>query len=254
LHHWVARRGPLIITGGIDRPDALHQSGTLSDGTPASAVHLISRPPDVKPQESYVGPAPHAFVVKQAARSVLKPHFHYHRQFQVVVRGSGELGRHHLSPGSVHYAAAETAYGPIVAGEHGLWYMTLRQVTELGAQYLPVQPNRLQRGIKRRQCTGEALPVSGTGQVQSIRPLIAGDQTGLAAWLLDIPPSEPLRQPEGEGIGDRYYVVLDGLMRFADEHLPELSVMWVDRDEPWPSMIAGDDGLRLIIAQFPNLD
>src|SRR5262245_18405605 len=58
---------------------------------------------------------------------VIKPHFHLVDQFQVIVSGGGTFGRHHpITAGSLHYADAYTPYGPIVAGEKGLAFFTLR--------------------------------------------------------------------------------------------------------------------------------
>src|SRR5262252_6664361 len=42
-------------------------------------------------------------------------HFHNVDQFQVVVEGKGTLGKHEISPYSVHFTRAYTPYGPLIA-------------------------------------------------------------------------------------------------------------------------------------------
>jgi hypothetical protein len=58
-------------------------------------------------------------------------------QFQVVVRGSGLIGKHEVAPLTVHFAAAYTGYGPTHAGEQGLDYLVFRLGVDAGAAYLP---------------------------------------------------------------------------------------------------------------------
>src|SRR5262245_3090879 len=70
---------------------------------------------------------PQAFVVEQAPNWTLRPHYHLMHQFQVAIAGSGMLGRHPLAPFTVHYASPESGYGPIVSGDQGLTYITIRQ-------------------------------------------------------------------------------------------------------------------------------
>src|SRR3954464_12357154 len=66
---------------------------------------------------------PMAFLVEQPPGSVVQTHFHEANQFQLVVGGSGTLGKHAVQPIAVHYSNAFSAYGPITAGEEGLQYL-----------------------------------------------------------------------------------------------------------------------------------
>lgn len=242
----------MILVGSAAQANAVHRAGLMPDGNPASSIHIISRAPDVKPSDPFVSPDPHAFIVRQPPASVLAPHFHFNRQFQVVLRGSGMLGRHQLLPGTVHYASAETAYGPITAGPDGLWYITLRQVTEVGAQYLPVAMDRLRRGLKRRQFTGAVCPLFAPGETSATSLLLADAATGLAAWMIDLPPGEAAPSPDDATPSDRYYVVVHGALRFGAETLTDLSAIWADRGESWPLLQAGNAGVRLVVVQFPH--
>jgi hypothetical protein len=81
--------------------------------------------------------APVAFLIEQSPDSVVQSHFHHNDEFQVVVAGSGLIGRNPVAPVSVHYAGGYTGYGPVVAGPKGITYFTLRPRYEAGALYLP---------------------------------------------------------------------------------------------------------------------
>src|SRR5690348_13864030 len=58
---------------------------------------------------------PQAFIAEMDANGTVKPHFHQVDQFQVLVDGSGTLGRSPAPVIALHYADHHTAYGPIVA-------------------------------------------------------------------------------------------------------------------------------------------
>src|SRR5262245_26229336 len=78
---------------------------------------------------------PQAYLVEQGPNSLTGIHFHSQHQFQVIVAGSGTLGRRVVEPYMVHYAAGHTGYGPIKAGADGLSYLTLRAIPDFEAPY-----------------------------------------------------------------------------------------------------------------------
>jgi hypothetical protein len=192
---------------------------------------------------------PHAFLVEQTPNGTVGAHFHFNRQFQVVVRGSGTLGRHPVEVGSVHYAAAETGYGPIVAGDEGLAYLTLRQVTEGGIHYLPESANLMHHGLKRRQTTSEP-PHRGEG----IGCLIPADETHLAAWTVELAPGQVLEPPPHDEPCDRYHVVIRGAASAPGRALAQASVLWTGAGEALPEVTAGPEGAQVLVLQFPKRD
>lgn len=151
--------------------------------------------------------APQAFLVEQEPGAVVQPHFHYVDQFQVVVAGGGHLGRHAVSPLSVHFAAACTGYGPIQPGEAGLSYFTLRaSADETGAQYLPAARERM-RPLPRRNVVVDNIPLSEAAKLQarqgSVVETVLDNDDGLGVFLLRIAPGQSLDTPEparGNGI------------------------------------------------------
>src|SRR4051812_9780396 len=78
-----------------------------------------------------------AKLVEQDAATTLHAHFHYVNQFQLVVGGSGRIGRHEVRPLTVQFAGAHTSYGPLVAGEDGLDYLVLRDAINPGLRLMP---------------------------------------------------------------------------------------------------------------------
>ena len=165
--------------------------------------------------EAGARPAPQAFLVHQAPGWVLPVHFHLEEQFQVVTGGGGLLGKHDISPLTIHYASRESGYGPLVAGADGLDYLTLRAVTDPGAWYLPESREKMRRSLKRRQVKLGPISIPapddpalrGEGRVEV---LLAPEESGLAAWLMVLPPEGQLRTPAPADSGGRFHVVLRG--------------------------------------------
>lgn len=201
---------------------------------------------------------PHAFLVEQHAHSVLRAHFHEVAQFQVFVRGSGRLARRPLSPLVVHFADAYTGYGPIDAGADGIAYLTLRAEFDVGAWHLP-ESNEVLRERKR-----PPRHRSGVTQLHRERPwrsserpvpeVLFADPDGLASAVLDVPPgseSPPWWGPS-EASGPRYAVVASGSVVVDATSLGPESVVFVERDEPPPTLVAGPEGARLALLRFPQ--
>jgi len=180
-----------------------------------------------------------AFLVEQPAESVVAAHFHEANQWQVVVVGGGMLGSHAVAPGAVHYSNAFSAYGPIAAGPEGVWYFTLRNGYDRGAQYLPGARDAL-RGVTRkfREATGHgAVPLA---------------EDGLGAWHHRLAPGERLTGPDPAGGEGQFWVVADGTLRTADGALPRLSLVFVGPEEPAFAAEAGEAGAEVVLVQYPR--
>jgi hypothetical protein len=237
----------MILAGFEQDPGVYRSTSTLPAGAPIHAVHLISDPREQ-------GPKPHAFLVSQEPGTTLAAHFHRVAQFQVVVGGSGVLGRHEIAPYTVHYSAAETGYGPIVAGPDGLSYLTLRQITKMGVWYLPVEASELSAGLRRRQATSSPRPPAGTGLAALAEverhTLLPSEPAGLGAWLVRVPPGASVGLGDEPG-RDRYYVVAAGCAEAACQQLPAMAVLWVSGGEAARAVTAGSAGAEIVVVQFP---
>src|SRR3954470_22231037 len=105
----------------------------------------------MRPGKKGVARDPYAFLSEGSPHRRLVPHYHAVDQFQVIVRGDGLMGRHKLAPYAVHFSRANTPYGPLVGGEQGLGFLTLRSMGDpSGQHHLPkAMPDLM--GIPDRQ-------------------------------------------------------------------------------------------------------
>ncbi|MDO9712106.1 hypothetical protein [Paracraurococcus lichenis] len=193
---------------------------------------------------------PMAFLVEQPAGSVVAAHFHEANQFQVVVAGGGMLGRHAVAPVAVHYTNAYSSYGPLAAGEQGLHYFTLRNGYDRGARYLPAAREEL-KGLRRRfrEAVADAAPAVAEGT----EVLIAPAPDGLGAWRHRLAPGAALQGPDPASGDGQFWVVTRGSLRAADgTALPPLSVAFVAPDEPPFVATAGEEGLEVLLLQYPR--
>lgn len=181
---------------------------------------------------------PMAFLVEQDPGAVVGAHYHQADQFQVMVSGSGRLGRHDVAAGSVHFTGAWSAYGPLAAGADGLCYFTLRNGWDPGARYMECPENRQAlRAMPRghRESLDETEPAQDGLCVRHHRLEAGARLTGL----------DPSR-----GAG-QFWVVLQGKLRHQDVELPPLSCGFVAPDEEPFVAQAAAGGAELLAMQFP---
>ncbi len=235
----------MILTG---TPDRTHHVRYDLEGGVVEKDTLIASPEGAPP-------APNAFLIRQSPHYVIRPHFHFNSQFQVVVEGSGHLGNHEVRPFTVHYANRQTGYGPIVAGPNGLAYFTLRAAMEAGAYFLPESNAQRDLSVRKMQVTAPAASPAEDAErasrtVSSVEVLIEPNADGLAAWLLRVPAGAAVSWPvHGNGAG-RYCLVGAGLLDVAGETLPRNGLVWVPADEV-PAARAGSAGVDIVVMQFP---
>ena len=199
-----------------------------------------------------VVPAPTAFLVEQGPRVVIRTHFHVNSQFQVFAQGAGMLGRRDVKPFTVQYVAPHTGYGPIVAGEAGLWYFTLRPSTPSGARYLPDLRDSLDKTQPKRQVTSTpCVPARLSGEPR-IDTMIEPQADGLAAWMVHIPADTTLEAPAQAGGLGRYYLVADGILLVQDQPLSALSLTWTSGEHEILPLRAGANGASVVVMQFPG--
>lgn len=255
---------------GVTQAEALSTrfSRVTADGKIVWRTEFIGPPPsrrteelvDAKPPE-YTDPKPleirepQAFLVEQEAGATVAPHFHFVDQFQVIVSGDGILGRHPVSPLTVHFAGAHTGYGPIIPGENGLAYFTFRaSADETGAQYLPAATARMRKG-QRRNLVARHLPLSSQASLVSRQQnevdvgLEAED--GLSVQLLRIAPKSSMRLPDfslGSGVS---MLVASGEAVFDGKHYGTWSCLYARQDEVSPEFVAGPDGAEVLFLRYP---
>ena len=202
---------------------------------------------------------PYASSVGHVGDRVGRPHFHARDQFQVSVDGNFRLGRHPVSPYSIHFARAYTPYGPLVP-EGDYTFMVLRARRDAGAQYLPEKAEELKAIPNRRpwQVTARA-PFPGKSERDASRDAIftivpeIKDGSGLAAYTLVLKPNVKVHAPSPSGGDGQYLLVVTGSLLHENVQHKALALVFVKPNESAYLMHAGSDGLEAIVLNFPSV-
>lgn len=195
---------------------------------------------------------PNAFLVDQMPHTTVRAHFHQNSQFQIFVGGGGTIGKHDIQPYIAQYVGPSTGYGPIVSGDYGLWYMTLRPTAPAGAIYLPENRDKLDRSRKMRQVMSAPCPPGTVNAERPIIEMIAPEADGLAAWMVYVAPGQTVPAPVHAGGIARYHVVGRGELIAADgAQLPPLSTAFMTGDDMNMPLRAGPAGVEVMVLQFP---
>jgi len=195
---------------------------------------------------------PNAFLVDQAAGATVRSHFHVTSQFQVFVGGTGFLGRTPVHGFVAQYVAPHTGYGPIVAEEHGLWYLTLRPSAPSGARYLPEQRAELDMSLPKRQVTSAHFDAPAPGNDQAGQEMLVLEASGLGAWMVSVPAGRTVQPPAHPNGLARYYVVASGDITVQGERVGPLSLAWAEGDDMQMPLQAGSKGANVMVLQFPG--
>ena len=229
----------MIRTGTPGEAAANRRKLTLANGTGYYKSEFIASP-------FGEALAPQSFLVEQDPDTVVLPPLHVQNEFQVVVKGSGSIGRHPVRPLSVHYTGAHTGYGPITAGPGGLWYFTLRPAMDQGALFLPEARDRMQK-VAKRHLLGGPVPVSEDCSRRSepaCEDAVAPQPDGIGAWMLRIPPGGALSAPaHANGLGIQILFAVPGIV---------LATVFVTPEEEPVAVQAGAEGAEVLVLQFPK--
>lgn len=202
-------------------------------------------------------PSPQAFLVEQDANQVILPHFHEQNQFQIIVQGGGTLGRSVVAPITVHYAAAYTGYGPITAGDDGLWYFTFRPMMDNGALFVHESRDKMQP-VPRKHYHSAPLGVTderelallAAAEIQTIHT----DPSGPTVATTRVPPRQPLPADGfGQG-GGRFLLVTSGAFLANGMRYAKWSCLWIGAGAAPLEGIAGEHGAEVFCLEFPRTE
>ncbi len=240
---------PVAVSSAVGRA----QPKRLGSGTSTSWFTYVKSEYIAPPSDR---PGPQAFLVEMdRPGAVIPPHFHRVDQFQVVVSGGGTLGKHSIDALSTHFADAYTPYGPIVVGDHGLAFFTLRPVEDAGANYMPESRAHMLRRA-RRNVAGRATLTRSPDLAQRselvVETLLGPESDGLSALLLRLPAGAAADPPRPTAGGGQYALVVGGSARVEGALLPRWSCIWVGPDEPPIAVEAGEGGAEIVVVQFPR--
>jgi hypothetical protein len=194
-------------------------------------------------------------VAYDEAGGTIPPHFHGVDQWQVVIDGGGRLGKHDAIPVLVHYTDGYTPYGPIVAGDDGIGFYTLRVQAYLGVHVMPGSRSELARPAGRALTLAAGLTPGRPGidaAADSVRPLVT-EPDGVAAWSVRLPPGATQTGPSPADGGGQYHIVVNGIWARDGEQLPPKSVAFAEPGDAPVEYEAGSDGLELVVTQFPRV-
>jgi hypothetical protein len=216
----------------------IHPVRALEDGSPRPAGD----------------PLPMIYLVDQEPDSAIQMHFHQVDQYQIVIGGSGKMGREELGPIGVHYTTAFTGYGPLAAGPTGLQYLTIRNKWDPGLRPLPEAQAELPAAgtVKQRQRTvapSPALPMAALAALDApqLRSVMQEATSGAEAWRLALPPLCSAPCPTN-GATDRVLIVCSGGLTGTSANGP-LSCHFVPAGEE-VKLCAGEQGADVLILQF----
>jgi hypothetical protein len=186
------------------------------------------------------------------------PHFHLVRQYQVFVDGEDlSIGKHSVERFDFHYTDPSTPYGPIDSNGGGVKYFTLRPRSDIGAYFMPGSKGKMTMRAGRNVVVkaDRNVVVNAGSQLDSGSPpvleFIEPHEDGLASFLLTLRANETVVAPDPVGCGGQYHLVATGSLLDAEKELPPLSLIWVDGDEEALSLTAGPAGAEVIVLQFP---
>lgn len=197
-----------------------------------------------------------AFLVEGTAGRVIEPHFHDYDQYQVVVSGGGLMGKHQLQVNAVHFSRKHTPYGPIVFGDQQLGFLTLRARKDSGAQYLsdPEKRTKLMAVENRKPFQATEVPkfepTTPDAALHTFNDLKAED--GLASFSLSVAPNARAIAPDPAHSNGQYLIIVRGSLHYENKEYKALSVAFVKPQEGPFELVAGTEGLDVLVLHFPR--
>jgi hypothetical protein len=201
---------------------------------------------------------PQSYLIKQLPNITNPLHFHAQNQFQVFIEGSGSFGRHEVNPYVVHYAGAYTGYGPIIAGEQGLDYLTLRGSRDLGAKFLPAQMELFKKGPKHHYTSPsieeESQEVLDQLDHVQMNWIHQDEPSGLGVGILKLPKNTEYQLEVLQNIAGIFLVVMRGALIVTNQILRKNETVYLHQQEQSYPLQTGNQGLQLLILQMPLKD
>ena len=184
--------------------------------------------------------------------SVIDPHFHDVDEFQVIVCGGGKFAGALVEGIIYHYADAYAPYGPIVAGEKGLDFITLRASCTTG--YFPMPESRSKipgkpgRNINGKFDIARPLPAPGTSEKET---LLSDTKDGMKIVGMRL-GAGAMAHGEPVDSGQQYYLVCSGSLIADGKDVPVKGLIQVLPGEGASNLQAGAQGAHVLFMQLPR--
>jgi rubredoxin len=222
-------------------------SGRGQNGSRWRTEFILPAQPGV-PQEA------HAFLYEVEPHHRIETHFHGVDEFQVIVRGKGTLGRHPMPHNMVHFARATTPYGPIVCGDEGVGFLTLRAMRDPSrGHHWPEGKAVLESMTGRDPWQVTEIPTfeRADGVVLRAFPKMK-DERGLSGFSLTLPAGAKTLAPAPSNSGGQFVVIAEGTLRYQGKDYPAPTVVFLKADEKPFELEAASDGLSALVLNFPR--
>ena len=240
---------PLVVAMSEIPASKVNQPGRNMPGAPGAMTTGFFRATADTPD------APTAALNRYEGKKISNAHFHEVDQFQVIVEGSGDFGRHPVKPYYVHFSRAYTPYGPLQSNPDTGWgFIVLRARFDSGAQRFPWAYDKLKK-IPDRQPWQITTKVDFPARTSAVNvqdvPEIK-DERGLFTQTLTMGPGTRTMTPDRLGGDGQYVVVVKGSVIHDGKERIAPTVMFINRNEPPMEIHAGSQGLEAIIMNFPK--
>jgi hypothetical protein len=205
-------------------------------------------------------PGPQATMSELQPHETITPHFHGVTMFQCFIAGSGTLGarKQVIEPLTVQFKDHHTAYGPIIAGPHGLSFVAMRMYTGNSEPVYLDKPGYRERlePTKRRHLTSEPVrfsiaPVLQARTEVAWETLLQDSEDGMHAQIVRLGAGMTVEGPDPRAAGGYYVFVGNGSLLHNNEELPLWSMVVVESNEEKFSICAGELGLEALVLQYP---
>lgn len=206
-------------------------------------------------------PGPQATMSELQAHETITPHFHGVTMFQCFVAGSGTLGarKQPIEPLTVQFKDHHTAYGPIIAGPHGLSFVAMRMYTGNSEPVYLDKPGYRDRlePTKRRHLTSEPVRFSIAPVLQARtevvwETLFQDIEDGMHAQVVRLGAGMVVEGPDPRAAGGYYLLVGNGSLQHENQEFPLWSMICVEPNEERFEIRAGELGVEALVLQYPR--
>ena len=201
-------------------------------------------------------PGPQGFLVEVPENNMVNPHFHRVNQFQIFFPAEG--ARYQKTPldrVEVHYTDGFVPYCPITTGDTTMEFFTLRAAHDPSKSwiaYMPKERARLTRRGKRH--IHHAVPGTDGLSPWPAEPTVNTlfeYPDGLSGRVAYVPAGGSAPSLDPSNGGGLYHIVLQGAAQIDTQLFSVKSLLWLNPDNPVPTIVAGGAGLMLLTVQFP---
>ncbi len=207
--------------------------------------------------------APQALMTQMRANETILPHFHGVAQFQIFPSGAGMMAKTEVRPLMLQYKDHHSAYGPLIAGQHGLTFIALRnRMGDSAPVYLskPGYKEKL-KPSKRRNWVSPHIGLSTRPVLQfreevSWEPVFEPEKISdeMSAQLLRLGSGMSAMGPDPKVGGGYYVFVANGSLETRGQSLPAWSIVFVEPNDNTFEISAGRNGLEALVMRFPQDD